>query len=117
MPFARTYSGVQLSGNAKNWWGAAKGQYERGEKPQVGAVMAFASSRKMPLGHVAVVSDVVSDREIRINHANWIRSKVQLNMKVIDISAKNDWSSVKVERVAGEMGVSPYPVNGFIYPN
>lgn len=117
VPFARTASGVEIKGNAKNWWGAAKGQYERGETPRVGAVMAFAAFRKMPLGHVAVVSDVVSDREIRINHANWVRSKVQLNMKVVDISAKNDWSKVKVERVAGEMGVTTYPVNGFIYPN
>lgn len=117
VPFARTFSGVDISGNAKTWWGNAAGQYERGKTPEVGAVMAFAGAKKMPMGHVAVVSQVVSPREIKINHANWVRSKVQLNMKVIDVSAKNDWSSVKVERVAGEMGTSPYPVNGFIYPN
>jgi len=117
VPFARTASGVELRGDAKTWWNSARGSYERGNQPRPGAVMAFAATRKMSRGHIAVVSDVVSDREIRINHANWIKNKVQLDMKVVDISPKNDWTSVKVERVAGEMGVSSYPINGFIYPN
>ncbi|NPD15540.1 CHAP domain-containing protein [Xinfangfangia sp. D13-10-4-6] len=117
VPFARTASGVALRGDAKTWWNSAAGNYERGNQPRPGAVMAFAATRKMSRGHIAVVSEVVSEREIRINHANWIKNKVQLDMKVVDISPKNDWTSVKVERVAGEMGKSSYPINGFIYPN
>ncbi|MCL4069059.1 CHAP domain-containing protein [Pseudomonas sp. GX19020] len=117
VPFARTASGVDLRGDAKTWWNAAAGQYARGNQPRPGAVMAFSATRKMSRGHIAVVSEVISEREIRINHANWVKNKVQMDMKVVDISRKNDWSDVKVERVAGEMGLSSYPVNGFIYPN
>lgn len=117
VPFARTASGVELRGDAKTWWNSAAGSYARGNQPRPGAVMAFSATRKMSRGHIAVVSEVVSEREIRINHANWIKNKVQLDMKVVDVSSKNDWSVVKVERVAGEMGLSSYPINGFIYPN
>lgn len=117
VPFARTASGVEIKGDAKTWWKSAAGSYARGDEPRVGAVMAFAATKKMSRGHVAVVSEVISDREIRINHANWVRNKVQLNMTVVDVSAKNDWSSVRVERNAGEMGTGTYPINGFIYPN
>lgn len=76
--------------------------------------MAFAGSRKLPMGHVAVVSGVVSEREITVNHANWIRNKVSLGMTVIDVSAGNDWSSVRVETTPGKPG-RVYPVDGFIF--
>ncbi|GGG77057.1 hypothetical protein GCM10011415_27390 [Salipiger pallidus] len=115
VPFARNASGVQIRGNANTWWGKAAGLYERGKAPFEGAVMAFAATRGMPMGHVAVVSKVVSDREIRIDHANWSRNKVSLGMSVIDVSAAGDWSSVKLESNPGAYG-SAYPINGFIYP-
>ena len=115
VPFARTMSGVEIRGNAGTWWASAAGQYDRGDDPQVGAVMAFASTRKMPMGHVAVVSGVVSPREILIDHANWKRNQVSLKMKVIDVSDANDWSRVRVESTPGTLG-SVYPINGFIYP-
>lgn len=115
VPFARTASGVEIRGNAGTWWNAAKGEYERGNAPEPGAVMAFSSTRKMPLGHVAVVSEVVSPREILIDHANWSRNKVSLKMAVVDVSDKNDWSAVRVESQPGSLG-RVYPVNGFIYP-
>ena len=116
VPFARTASGVEIKGNAGTWWKSAAGVYDRGADPQIGSVMAFASTKKMPMGHVAVVSEVVSDREILIDHANWKRNKVTLKMPVIDVSEKNDWSKVRVEGSPGVMG-SVYPINGFIYPN
>ena len=116
VPFARDLSGVELRGNAGTWWGQARGLYPRGKQPRVGAVMAFASTGKLPMGHVAVVSDVVSDRQVRIDHANWQRNKVTLRQNVVDISPANDWSLVRVESVPGTLG-RPYPVNGFIYNN
>lgn len=115
VPFARTLTGVEIRGNAGTWWAQAAGEYDRGHDPQVGAVMAFASTGKMPMGHVAVVSGVVSDREILIDHANWKRNQISLKMKVIDVSDQNDWSRVRVESTPGAMG-RVYPVNGFIYP-
>ncbi|MCO6382144.1 CHAP domain-containing protein [Oceanicola sp. 502str15] len=115
VPFARNASGVEIRGNANTWWGSAHGTYARGRTPQVGAVMAFSGTRKLPMGHVAVVSKVISDREIEINHANWKRNQISLGMSVIDISEQNDWSSVKVQSQPNAYGRA-YPIDGFIYP-
>lgn len=114
VPFARNASGIDIRGDAREWWGKAKGIYGRSHDPQVGAVMAFSATRKNPRGHVAVVSEIISDREIRIDHANWKRNQVSLGMKVVDISAKGDWSKVRVESTPGTLG-RPYPVSGFIH--
>ncbi|WGW03295.1 CHAP domain-containing protein [Tropicibacter oceani] len=115
VPFARNASGVQIRGDAHTWWGKAKGLYDRSKTPQPGAVMAFASTKGMTRGHVAVVSKVVSPREIMIDHANWVRNKVSLGMSVIDVSERGDWSAVKVMSTPGAYGKT-YPVNGFILP-
>ena len=114
VPFARTASGIEIKGNAVTWWAKAKGLYNRGNEPAVGAVMAFDATRKMRMGHVAVVSRVVNDRIILIDHANWKRNEVSLNMAVVDVSRAGDWSAVRVESQPGVLG-AVYPVNGFIY--
>ncbi|WP_425045071.1 CHAP domain-containing protein [Primorskyibacter sp. S87] len=116
MPYARSLSGIEIRGNAKDWWGKARNTYERSSEPAVGSVMSFRATRGMPLGHVAVVSGIVSDREIVVNHANWHRNKVSLKMGVKDVSKNNDWTLVRVESQPGQYG-NFYPVNGFIYPN
>lgn len=115
VPFARTATGVDIRGNAETWWAAAAGRYDRGAEPQVGAVMVFAGSRKMPMGHVAVVADIVSERTIRIDHANWKRNQISLGMVVHDVSDAGDWSAVRVEGDPGVVG-RVNPVAGFIYP-
>lgn len=115
VPFARTASGINLRGNAKDWWAAARGLYSSGNAPQPGAVMSFRATGGMPLGHVAVVSEVVSPRQIRIDHANWHRNQVSMNMSVVDVSQAGDWTSVRLESQPGTYG-KPYPINGFIYP-
>ena len=116
VPYARSLSGINIRGNAKDWWNKARGNFERGDDPKVGSVMSFRATRGMSLGHVAVVSSVVSDRQVVVNHANWERNKVSLEMGVIDVSKNNDWSRVRVESRPGQYG-SVYPVNGFIYPS
>ena len=115
VPFARNASGVQIRGDAHTWWAKAKGEYGRGAAPRAGAVMSFAATKGMTRGHVAVVSRVVSPREVLIDHANWVRNKVSLGMSVIDVSARGDWSAVRVMSSPGQYGKT-YPVNGFIYP-
>lgn len=115
VPFARTASGINLQGNAKTWWHKAAGIYARGNAPRVGSVMTFQETRKLPLGHVAVVSQVVSPRKILIDHANWQRNKVSLGMAVVDVSPDNSWSAVRVESQPNTFG-RVYPVKGFIYP-
>ncbi|WP_372572910.1 CHAP domain-containing protein [Ruegeria jejuensis] len=116
VPYARDLSGIEIRGNAKDWWGKARNTYERGAEPVVGAVMSFRATGGMPLGHVAVVSDIVTDREVIVNHANWHRNRVSLKMGVRDVSKNNDWTLVRVESQPGRYG-SSYPVNGFIYPS
>ncbi|UWQ82064.1 CHAP domain-containing protein [Leisingera caerulea] len=115
VPFARNASGIEIYGNAKTWWSQAKGQFSRGKEPQPGAVMAFQATRSNPLGHVAVVSKVENPRRIEVNHANWHRNKVSLGMAVIDVSAANDWSAVRLESNPGAFG-RVYPIVGFISP-
>lgn len=116
VPFARNLSGIQIRGNANTWWGQAAGNYARGNQPRIGAVMAFSKSRRLSMGHVAVVSEVISERTILIDHANWKRNKISNKMAVIDVSKAGDWSKVKVESNPGAFG-SVYPVSGFIYPS
>ncbi len=123
VPFAREASGVDLRGNARDWWSAAAGRYERGNSPRVGAVMHFPGTRAMPIGHVAVVSAIVSDREVRIDHANWSpingrRGQVERGVRAVDVSAAGDWSSVRIWYAPiGDLGLRANPVSGFIYPS
>lgn len=114
VPFARAVTGVDIKGNAKTWWDQAKGRYARGHVPEVGAVMAFAASRAMPKGHVAVVSKVIDDRTVLVDQANWERNRITLDTVVVDVSAKGDWSQVRVANAAGTLG-RVNPVKGFIY--
>ncbi|MDH7639516.1 CHAP domain-containing protein [Sphingomonas oryzagri] len=116
-PFARMFSGIQLFGAAASWWNQAVGKYSRGETPKEGAVLVFKSIGSMRSGHVATVSQVVSDRVIKVTHANWSTpGKVENDVEVMDVSAKNDWSKVRVWfKSLGGLGTSSYPVYGFIY--
>ena len=114
--YARTITDVSIRGNANTWWGQAAGRYERGKTPAAGAVLAFKSIPGMRAGHVAVVKDVISDRELIINHANWTRrGGVESNARAIDVSEAGDWSAVKVSFGNG-MGTRINPTFGFIYP-
>ncbi len=121
VPFARDNSGVNIRGNALTWWSQAAGKYDRGNTPKVGAVLSFKSTRAMPLGHVAVVSKIINDREILISHANWSpingrRGQIERNVKVVDVSPNGDWTSVKVWYAPiRALGLRANPTNGFIY--
>ncbi len=116
--FARANSDVQLSGNARDWWGHADGVYDRGVAPRAGAVLAFAANRSMPMGHVAVVSKVIDARHVLINHANWSRpGMVERGVMAVDVSDAGDWSQVRVWFApTGSLGLRPSPAHGFIYP-
>lgn len=119
VPYARAVSGVEIRGNAKTWWGQAAGRYERGNEPRVGAVMAMPGIRKMPNGHVAMVSKIINDREVLLDHANWSRpGGIERGVRAVDVSANGDWSLVRVWHAgSGDLGITHYPVSGFIYGN
>jgi surface antigen len=71
----------------------------------------------MPLGHVAMVSEVISEREVLLTHANWSRrGRVETNVRAIDVSAAGDWSEVRVWfGPLGGLGTSVNAAKGFIY--
>lgn len=123
VPFARLISGIQIFGDARTWWQQASGRYQTGSQPQAGAVLCFKPTSRMRLGHVAVVSQVLTERVVQITHANWSpiegsRGKVEKDVTVIDVSTQGDWSEVKVwYDPSGDLGGSTYPTHGFIYPD
>jgi surface antigen len=117
-PFARAFSGIQLFGAAAGWWHQAIGKYAQGGAPKPGSVLVFKALSSMRSGHVATVTQIVSDRIIRVTHANWggMRGRIEHDVTVIDASANNDWSAVKVWYAPiGGVGTKAYPTYGFIY--
>ena len=119
--FARMFSGIQIFGDAATWWNKASGAYSRGATPQAGSVLVFKANGVMGHGHVAVVSQVLTDRVIQVTHANWSiiegnRGKVEKDVTVVDVSPKGDWSQVKVwYDPIRDLGSTVYPTYGFIY--
>ncbi|MEP3225881.1 MAG: CHAP domain-containing protein [Parasphingorhabdus sp.] len=123
VPFARQQSGINIYGDAHTWWRQARFAYQRGNQPRIGAVMSLKSHGKMRLGHVAVVSAIIDERNILLNHANWSpingrRGQIERNVAARDVSAQGDWSAVKIWYAPiSSLGKTAFPVNGFIYPN
>ena len=119
--FARMMSGIQIFGDAYTWWKQAIGRYQTGVVPKTGAVLCFKPTERMRLGHVAVVTDVLTDRVIQITHANWSpidgsRGKIEKDVTLVDVSQSGDWSQVKVWfDPKRDMGGGTYPTYGFIY--
>jgi surface antigen len=119
--FARVFSGIQIFGDAWTWWQKASGHYAKGQTPQAGAVLVFRPTGAMRLGHVAVVSQVLTDRVIQVTHANWsiingTRGQIEQNVTVVDVSPQGDWSQVKVWfDPRRDLGTTTYPTYGFIY--
>jgi len=117
VPYARAQSGIEIRGNAGTWWGQAEGRYRRGAEPEVGAVMVLRPSRAMPIGHVAVVAEIVDARTVYLNHANWSGpGRIERRALAVDVSESGDWSSVRVwYGPQGSLGIRANPVFGFIY--
>jgi surface antigen len=117
VPYARSVSGIDLSGDAWEWWGEAAGRYRRAHAPQIGAVLVFAPHGSMTSGHLAVVTSLVDARRIDVTQSNWLPYRIEHDQPVIDVSAANDWSEVRVwyEPVQA-MGRTVYPTYGFILP-
>jgi hypothetical protein len=80
-------------------------------------LLVFRRTRRLPSGHVAVVSAVLSRREIMVTQANWVHHRISEDQPVVDVSDRGDWSLVRVWwPPSREMGVSDYPAFGFIRP-
>jgi surface antigen len=121
VPYARSVTGMDISGNGRDWWHNAAGRYARGQRPQVGSVLAWPGSGNMGSGHVAVVSRVLNARLIEIDHANWggpgiRRGTVMRNVQVMDVSSDNSWTRVRVQVGWSNANFGrEYPTYGFIH--
>jgi hypothetical protein len=118
VPFARRESGVEIYGNANTWWQQAAGRYPRSSSPSTGAVIVIQGFYGPGRGHVAVVREIVSDRVIRVDHANWLNhGEISVGVPVLDVSPNNDWSEIRVWHIPGQhWGGRIYTVEGFIHP-
>ncbi|MCX8132932.1 MAG: CHAP domain-containing protein [Roseococcus sp.] len=121
VPYARAVTGMEISGNGRDWWHNAAGRYARGRRPEIGSVLAFPASGGMRAGHVAVVSRIHHNRLIEIDHANWggpgiRRGQVMRGVQVIDVSEDNSWTRVRVQvGWSAENFGREYPTYGFIH--
>jgi surface antigen len=117
-PFARAVTGVRLYGPAAAWWREAAGQYRRTAIPAAGALLVFHRSARLPSGHVSVVSQVVSAREVLLTQANWLHGHIGIDQPARDVSLANDWTAVRVYwPPARAIGTTVYPTYGFILPD
>jgi len=121
VPYTRELSGVNIFGNAHTWWASAKGKYQRGHKPRVGAVLVNSKTKRNPHGHISTVSGIKDSRNITVAHSNWggtrsERSIIYERMPVQDVSEDNDWSKVRFFHYPSKTYGRVYPVSGFIYP-
>lgn len=118
VPYARQLSGVEIYGDAVTWWRQAEGRYPRSSTPAPGAVFVIKGYRNPRRGHVAVVSEIVSDRLILVDHANWLNGgEISVSVPVLDVSPNNDWSAVRVWHIPGaHWGGRIYSGEGFIHP-
>ena len=114
--YARMRSGLAVFGDAKHWWERAKNLYARLPHPVEEAVMVFSGSKRLKRGHVAVVTQIVSPRQIIVDQANWQnKGEIDHATPVLDVSAKNDWSKVRVWDIrSGTFGAHVYAISGFI---
>ena len=118
VPFTRARTGLQIYGDAWTWWPAAEGHFLRTNRPSVGSVLVLRRTDRLHAGHLAVVTRVVDARQVIVDHANWLnQGMVHVNAPVIDVSAANDWSVVRVWYIPGDtLGARAYPAHGFIHP-
>ena len=119
--YVQEFGTVDLRGDGWQWWDRAKGNYERGNTPRIGSILVLKRTQHMRHGHVAIVSDIVDSRTIRVDHANWgwnraTRGQIHLGMIVKDVSRNNDWSQTRFWYEPGDtLGSRTYPTAGFIY--
>lgn len=120
--YLKHLTGLDVRGDAWRWWGSAKEfGLSRANAPAAGSVLVLKKTKRLPKGHVGMVAEVVSDREIILDHANWgwsraTRGKVHKAMRVIDVSAKNDWSQLRFMADGAQSFGRVYPAYGFIVP-
>ena len=85
-------------------------------------MLVFTRQGSMRHGHVSVVTRVISNRLVLVDHANWApartsgRGAVTTAVPVLDVSPKNDWSQVRVWfHPTNDFGTRVYRTDGYVY--
>ncbi|HEY0833548.1 MAG TPA: CHAP domain-containing protein, partial [Azospirillum sp.] len=114
----RAISDFTIQGDAWTWWAHASGRYAQSSQPAAGSVLVFKRSGRLNRGHVSLVSRVIDRRTIEVDHS-WLGGRgLRRDMRVVDVSAHNDWSAVRVWHEPGDtLGMRSYPTYGFILPH
>lgn len=114
----RSMSDFTIQGDAWTWWQHSEGTYEHDVRPQAGSVLVFKRTGQLGRGHVSLVSNVIDNRTIEVDHT-WLRSgQIRRGMTVIDVSPSNDWSEVRVwNEPTDQLGTRTYPTYGFVLPS
>ena len=117
VPHARQISSLDIRGDAWTWWRSAEGRYQRSARPGIGSILVLKKTNRLQYGHIAVVTDIVNEREILVEHANWLnQGRIHQHTPVRDVSPNNDWSVVRVWYTPGQtLGKRSYPAHGFIH--
>jgi|GEM_PF-1748415 len=115
--YARSITGLEVSGNAWAWWDNAAGLYPRGNEPMIGSVLVFRrGGGGMRLGHVSAVSGIVDDRTILVTHS-FGGPYLWRDVPIIDVSDANDWTRVRVwHGPTQQLGTTRFATYGFVYP-
>lgn len=113
----RSMSDFDIRGDAWAWWQNSQGVYDHDLRPKTGSVLVFKRTGHLGRGHVSLVSAVIDRRTIEVDHT-WLRSsEIRHGMTVIDVSADNDWSQVRVwNEPTDQIGQRVYPTYGFVLP-
>ncbi|TWA86730.1 hypothetical protein FBZ83_102527 [Azospirillum brasilense] len=114
----RSISDFEIRGDAWTWWSTAAEQYERDKRPALGSVLVFKRSQRLGRGHVSLVSHIIDRRTIEVDHS-WLDGRgLRRNMRVVDVSPRNDWTAVRVwHEPSDQLGLRVYTTYGFILPD
>jgi hypothetical protein len=121
VPYARDVSGIPIRGDAWTWWDQAAGVYDRGHRPEPGAVLVLGARGRLASGHLSVVTGVVDARTILVTQSNWgsdgeTRRRIYSAQSAVDVSPGNDWSEIRFYNPDTRAFGSVYSADGFIYP-
>lgn len=90
------------TGDAKDWWARAQGNFQCGQEPQLGAVLCWGTDHADSPGHVAIVEEIASNGDVTLSNSSWGGSYFFVS------------TSTRASGYANP-GVSHYFFQGFIY--